>query len=98
MGPDRAVLVRKRIESGTVRRQSSNAPTTPHIGLQQAGDDAVSPLPTKDSAPQQVSGVRHHCPHLLLGAIERVGIESRLFAPEEFLELLLQRRGFPAQS
>src|SRR5215472_3330541 len=97
MRPNGAVLIRERIEGGAVLGKCSNTPTAPHIGLKQTRDDSARALTTHDSAPQQVPGIGHDGLDLFLVTIERVSIESRLFAPEEVLEFPLQLGCFLAQ-
>ena len=50
-----------------------------------------------DAGPEAVSGIGCDGQHLLLLAVERIGVEAELFVPERFVELVEQCAGFRTQ-
>jgi hypothetical protein len=88
MGPNGSVLVGERIVRGIFERQRSDAPTTPHIELQNSRYDASCAFGAHDTAPQQVPGIGRDGVYLLLVAIEGVCIKPEPLTPEKLFESL----------
>ena len=95
--PDGAGLIVVRIECAVVGGQGANAPSGPHVRRHQALDHPLCALGRHDAGPQAMTGVGCNAQHLLLVAVERIGIEPKFLIPESLVEPRVQGRRFGPQ-
>ncbi len=90
MGPDRAVVVRKRVVTSFSGGQGADSPSAEEIGPKQSVCSSFSPLRTCDTRVQAVARVRRAYPAGPFLAVKRQGVSAKVFAPEGFLEMLAE--------
>src|SRR3954469_15571639 len=94
MRPDRAVVVRGRIEALLARADGAQPPAREELRTEEAFGDARCAFRARDAGEKKLPGVgrAHGAPSL--GAIEGKRVSPELFAPECRFEALLQDLGF----
>src|SRR5580704_5892739 len=85
--PDCPCLIVVRIERGMIRRESADAPPAPHVLPHQPFHHFSGTLRCNDAGPQALPDIGYDRQHLVLLAIQRVGIEAGFLVPECFVEL-----------
>src|SRR5262245_30962526 len=99
MRPDRAVVVRERVEASVVRGHCSNAPARPEVRAHEPVDDRVDLRRRDDPAPEQVPDVRAERVDLLLLAVEREHVEAAAgLVPERLVEARAQLPRLPVEA
>src|SRR5207302_5404638 len=96
--PDRAVLIRERVISRVFLGEGADAPSAPHVRLEQPPHDPLGPVRADDAAPEEMAGVRGNCLDRLLVAAQGISVVANVLAPKVFVESLPKFSGLPSQA